>query len=74
MSRKDKEQSKDTNKRYYRDLDRKTKYHNREIKGLNKRKSRILEKEGYKEKSHGWIWLLVIIAILVAVAWYFLGR
>lgn len=62
------------NKRYFKDLDKKSKYHDSELKKLNKDKTKILTKEGFKDKPHIFIWILVIIAIVIAVIWYlFIG-
>jgi len=63
------------NKGRMRDLRRKSKYHNTELKRLHKQESKILKDEGYEERSHVLIWLLIIVAIIVAVVWFlFVGR
>jgi len=63
--------AKDTaNKAGVRNLRRKSKYHNAELKKLHKQESKILKNEGYEERSHVLIWLLIIVAIIVAVVWF----
>ncbi|MCB9359078.1 hypothetical protein H6503_04055 [Candidatus Woesearchaeota archaeon] len=66
---------KDTaNKAKVRELRKKSRYHDAELRKIGKEESKIMKKEGFEEKSHVFIWLLAIIAIIVAVVWFFLVR
>lgn len=67
--------AKDTaSKANMRSLRRKSKYHNVELKKLHNQESKILKNEGYEERSHVLIWLLIIVAIVVAVVWFLFVR
>ena len=48
----------------YRELDK-------ESKLISRDKEKILQEDGYMEKSHTMIWVLIIVIIIVAVLWYF---
>ncbi|MFT4303529.1 MAG: hypothetical protein ACMXYG_03120 [Candidatus Woesearchaeota archaeon] len=62
------------NKAKVRDLRRKSKHHDSELRKINREESKIMKEEGYEEKSHTIIWLLAIVAIIVAIVWFFIYR
>jgi carbohydrate-binding DOMON domain-containing protein len=71
MPEKDKSIS-NKNKRYYKDLDKKSSHHTGQLNRINREKSNILKADGYKDSPHWWVWVLVFVAIAVAILWYFL--
>ncbi len=63
---------KSENRGKMRNLRKKSKYHDNELKKLHKDESKILKTEGFEERSHVLIWLFIIVAIIVAVVWFFI--
>ncbi len=60
------------NKSKVKNLRKRSRYHNTELQKLHKQESGILKTEGYEERSHMLMWLLVIIAIVVSIVWFLL--
>lgn len=62
------------NKKRYKDLDKQTKFHSNELKKIGRDKTKILKEDGYMEKSHLMLWVLILVIIAVAVLWFFFVR
>jgi hypothetical protein len=59
------QQQKEADKKKFKELDRRA-------RDIEKEKGRILERDGYKEKSSFLPWLLIIIVIIAAAIYFFL--
>jgi hypothetical protein len=58
------------NKRKFKELDSQASAYKSQLQKIEKMKSEILTKDGYKKKPHLLLWLLFFLALIIALVWF----